>query len=47
MLREEPARSMLAMQAAMSRHIDPDWVNAAYPYLRAIVIEAAEAMDHS
>lgn len=46
MLREEQARSMLAMQAAMNRHIDPDWVNAAYPYLRAVVIEAAEAMEH-
>lgn len=46
MLREDQARSMLAMQAAMNRHIDPDWVNAAYPYLRAVVIEAAEAMEH-
>ncbi|MEX1197237.1 MAG: dUTP diphosphatase [Pseudohongiellaceae bacterium] len=46
MLREEQARSMLAMQAAMNRHIDPDWVSAAYPYLRAVVIEAAEAMEH-
>jgi hypothetical protein len=45
-LREEQARSMLAMQAAMNRHIDPDWVDAAYPYLRAVVIEAAEAMEH-
>lgn len=46
MLREEQARSMLAMQAAMNHHIDPDWVHAAYPYLRAVVIEAAEAMEH-
>lgn len=46
MLREEQGRSMLAMQAAMNRHIDPGWVNAAYPYLRAVVIEAAEAMEH-
>lgn len=46
MLREDQARSMLAMQAAMNRHIDPDWVEAAYPYLRAVVIETAEAMEH-
>lgn len=46
MLGTQQARSMLAMQAAMNRHIDPDWVKAAYPYLRAVVIEAAEAMEH-
>ncbi len=45
-LREEQARNMLAMQAAMNRQIDPDWIDAAYPYLRAVVIEAAEAMEH-
>ncbi|MGM0633142.1 MAG: dUTP diphosphatase [Pseudomonadota bacterium] len=45
-LQEEQARNMLAMQAAMNHQIDPDWVDAAYPYLRAVVIEAAEAMEH-
>lgn len=46
MLNENQARSMLEMQATMNRHIDPRWVEAAHPYLRAVVIEAAEAMEH-
>ena len=46
MPREEQVRSMLAMQAAMNRQIDADWIDARHPYLRAVVIEAAEAMEH-
>ncbi len=38
--------TMLSLQAAMNRKVDPDWVNAAYPYLRAVVVEAAEAIEH-
>ncbi len=37
---------MLALQAAMNTKVDPDWVDACYPYLRAVVIEAAEAIEH-
>ncbi len=37
---------MLRMQAAMNTRVDPEWVEARYPYLRAVVIEAAEAMEH-
>lgn len=38
--------TMLSLQAAMNRKVDPDWVNAGYPYLRAVVVEAAEAIEH-
>lgn len=41
-----PARIMLQLQSAMNSKVDPDWVNAAYPYLRAVVVEAAEAIEH-
>ncbi len=37
---------MLSLQAEMNRKIDPDWLMAAYPYLRAVVIEGAEAIEH-
>ena len=46
MLSESQARTMLSMQAKMNSKVDPDWVNAAYPYMRAVVIEAAEAIEH-
>lgn len=46
MLTDHQADTMLGMQAAMNARVDPDWVRAAYPYLRAVVIEAAEAMEH-
>lgn len=38
--------TMLRLQAAMNSKVDPEWVSAAYPYMRAVVIEAAEAMEH-
>lgn len=41
-----PARIMLQLQAAMNSKVDPDWVSARYPYLRAVVVEAAEAIEH-
>lgn len=37
---------MLSLQAAMNAKVDPNWVAARYPYLRAVVIEAAEAIEH-
>lgn len=46
MLTRDQAATMLALQARMNRRIDPDWVNAAYPYLRAVVVETAEAIEH-
>jgi len=40
------ARVMLELQSAMNTKVDSDWLTAAYPYLRAVVIEAAEAIEH-
>ena len=40
------AETMIALQAGMNARVNPDWVNAAYPYLRAALIEGAEAIDH-
>ena len=46
MLNEAQARTMLEMQARMNEKVNPEWVKAAYPYLRAVVVEGAEAMEH-
>ncbi len=46
MLSAVQAHTMLSMQARMNTRVDPDWVSAAYPYARAVVIEAAEAIEH-
>ncbi len=46
MLTETQAEVMLTLQANMNAKVNPDWVNAAYPYLRAVVIEGSEAMEH-
>lgn len=37
---------MLSLQAGMNTKVDPNWVEARYPYMRAVVIEAAEAIEH-
>ena len=37
---------MLRMQQSMNSKVDPSWRQAHYPYLRAIVIEGAEAIEH-
>ena len=37
---------MLALQASMNAKVDPNWVTARYPYLRAVAIEGAEAIEH-
>lgn len=37
---------MLSLQAAMNAKVDPNWIAARYPYMRAVVIEAAEAIEH-
>ena len=46
MLSNQQAENMLSLQAAMNGKVDPDWIAAKYPYLRAVVIEAAEAIEH-
>jgi len=37
---------MLALQASMNAKVDPNWITARYPYLRAVAIEGAEAIEH-
>ncbi|MEX2131416.1 MAG: dUTP diphosphatase [Pseudohongiellaceae bacterium] len=37
---------MLDMQAGMNSKVDDHWLEARYPYLRAVVIEGAEAIEH-
>lgn len=46
MLSIEQSKTMLSLQAAMNAKVDPNWVAARYPYMRAVVIEAAEAIEH-
>ena len=37
---------MLALQYSMNSKVDENWLTARYPYLRAVVIEGAEAIEH-
>ncbi|MDO9318796.1 MAG: dUTP diphosphatase [Gammaproteobacteria bacterium] len=37
---------MLAMQSQMNSKICTDWVKEDFPYLRAVIIEGAEAIEH-
>ena len=46
MLSNDQALTMLSLQARMNAKVDPDWVKARYPYLRAVAIEGAEAIEH-
>lgn len=46
MLSTEQFSIMLSLQANMNTKVDPNWVTAHYPYLRAIVIEGSEAIEH-
>ena len=46
MLSTTQLQTMFQLQAAMNFRVDPDWTSARYPYLRAVVVEAAEAIEH-
>ncbi len=46
MVKENQAKIMLSLQARMNEKVNPQWVEAAYPYLRAVVVEGSEAMEH-
>ena len=39
-------RTMLSLQSTMNTEVNPNWITAEYPFLRAAMIEGAEAMDH-
>jgi hypothetical protein len=45
-LTQSQVQTMLRLQGSMNSKVDPDWVLAGYPYLRAVVVEAAEAIEH-
>lgn len=38
--------TILRMQDGMNRLVNADWLTAGYPWLRAVVLEGAEAMEH-
>ena len=46
MLTESQAQTMLELQANMNTRVNPLWIEAAYPYLRAVIVEGAEAIEH-
>jgi len=46
MLSKQQAMSMLSLQYDMNSKVDPNWITASYPYLRAVVIEGSEAIEH-
>ena len=46
MLLPDQAATMLELQAMMNCKVDPNWITAKYPYLRAVAIEGAEAIEH-
>ncbi|MEZ5492121.1 MAG: dUTP diphosphatase [Gammaproteobacteria bacterium] len=45
-LTDTQADTMLALQHSMNSKVDENWLAARYPYLRAVVIEGAEAIEH-
>lgn len=40
------ATQMLALQDKMNVAVAPDWLQRDFPFLRAVVVEAGEALDH-
>ncbi|PCH60557.1 MAG: dUTP diphosphatase [SAR86 cluster bacterium] len=46
MLSKKQVSIMLSLQFEMNTKVDPNWLEAKYPYLRAAVIEGAEAIEH-
>ncbi|KAF3998448.1 dUTP diphosphatase [Glaciimonas immobilis] len=37
---------MVGLQDKINRKVDENWVSADYPYLRGVLVEAVEALDH-
>ena len=46
MLNDSQVATLFTLQAGMNDRVDANWLSANYPYLRAVVIEAAEAIEH-
>ncbi|MCC7641635.1 MULTISPECIES: dUTP diphosphatase [unclassified Janthinobacterium] len=40
-------QEILRLQASMNEKINENWLTAGYPFLRAVVIEAGEALEHA
>lgn len=38
--------AMLELQDSMNKKIDPDWIGKRHAYLRAVLVEATEALEH-
>ncbi len=38
--------TMLELQDGMNKKIDPDWIGKRHAYLRAVLVEATEALEH-
>lgn len=45
-LQREQARQMLVLQGQMNGTVNEQWLTADYPFLRAVVVEVGEALDH-
>lgn len=45
-LKIDQARDMLHLQAAMNATVNVRWIEAGYPFLRAVVVEVGEALEH-
>lgn len=46
MLSANQITSMLQLQGSMNAKVNPNWLTAGYPFLRAVVIEGSEGMEH-
>ena len=46
MLSPTQLRTMLELQSGMNSRVDAQWIDSRHPYLRAVVLEAAEAIEH-
>lgn len=46
MLNQNQLQTMLELQDAMNKKVNPDWLRAGYGYLRAAMIEAVEGIEH-
>jgi hypothetical protein len=46
MIRAHQLKKMLSLQNAMNAKVNPDWIHACYPWLRAALVVDAQAIEH-
>lgn len=46
LLKDMQIAEMLVLQETTNKKINADWLNAGYPFLRGVVIEGAEGIEH-